>query len=274
MSQEIIIRPKPDWKLIDLFELWRYRELLYIFTWRDIKVRYKQTVLGILWVIFQPLVTTFIFTFFFGRLAKISSGELPYSLFSLCGIIFWTFYSSGLSHASNSMVANENIIKKVYFPKILLPLSSILTSLVDFNINIVLLLILSLYLGYIPHLYGFLIFPLSVGLTMITSFGLGLILASVNVKYRDVSYILPFFIQILLFITPVIYPLSIVSEKNRIIMALNPMSAVVELARFSLNPKYAVYPNLIIISVISSIIIVVIGLWYFRRTEKFFADIV
>ena len=272
--KEIIIRPKSDWILLDLKELWRYRELLFIFTWRDIKVRYKQTILGVLWVIFQPIVTTFIFTFFFGNLAKISSGVLPYSLFSLCGIIFWTFFSTGLSHASTSMVANENIIKKVYFPKIMLPLSSILTSFVDFSINIILLLVLTLYLGYFPHLIGLIIFPLSIGLAMITSFGLGLILASLNVKYRDVGYILPFFIQILLFITPIIYPLAIVSESNRNIMALNPMSAVVELSRFVLNPEYAIYPEVIIISVISSILILVLGLWYFRRTEKFFADIV
>jgi len=271
---EINIRPKPVWKLIDIEEIVRYRELLYIFAWRDIKVRYKQTMLGVLWVILQPLVTTFIFTFFFGNLAKIQSGELPYALFSLSGLIFWIFFSGSLSYACDSMISNENIIKKIYFPKILLPLSSILTSFVDFAVNLILLIIFALVIGYVPHYIGFLIFPFCMILTACTSFGLGLFLSSFNVKYRDVRYILPFFIQILLFVTPVIYPLAIVSGKNRIIMALNPMSSVVELARYVFNSRYAIYPDLILISIISSLLILLFGLWYFKKTEQFFADIV
>jgi len=271
---EIIIRPKSTWKLIDIAELLRYKELLYIFTWRDIKVRYKQTLLGVLWVIFQPLITTFIFTFFFGNLAKISSGDLPYSLFSLCGLVFWTFFSGSLSHASDSMITNESIIKKVYFPKILLPLSSITTGFVDFIINVFLLLLYALILGFIPQLIGLLIFPLGIILTAITAFGLGLFLSSFNVKYRDVRYILPFFIQILLFITPIIYPLAIVSERNRVIMALNPMTTVVELTRLVFDPKYPIYPNVIAISIFSALLLLLFGLWYFRKTEQFFADIV
>src|SRR3989338_1907147 len=144
---KIIIRPTQAWKLVNLEELWRYRELLYIFAWRDIKVRYKQTILGILWVIFQPLVTMIIFTFFFGKMAKIPSGELPYSLFVLCGLVFWNFFSGSLSHASDSLVANEGIIKKVYFPKVLLPLSAVITGFADFIINLILLFIFALFLG-------------------------------------------------------------------------------------------------------------------------------
>jgi lipopolysaccharide transport system permease protein len=172
------------------------------------------------------------------------------------------------------MVANENIIKKIYFPKVLLPLSSILTSFIDFIINLILLLIFATVVGYIPQTTGLLIFPFGIVITAITSFGLGLFLASFNVKYRDVRYILPFFIQILLFLTPIIYPLAIVSERNRSIMALNPMSAVIELTRFVFDPNYAIYPDLIAVSVVSSFLILFFGLWYFRKTEQFFADIV
>ncbi len=271
---EIIIRPKQVWKLIDIAEIWNFRELLYIFAWRDIKVRYKQTILGILWVIFQPLVTMVIFTFFFGKMAKIPSGELPYSLFVLCGLVFWNFFSGSLSHASDSLVANEGIIKKVYFPKVLLPLSAVITGFADLFINLILLFIFAIFLGITVHPIGLIIFPLVIFLTSISSMGLGLMLSSFNVKYRDVRYILPFFIQILLFVTPIIYPLSIVSPTNRIIMAVNPMTSVVEAVRFVFSPTYMLKGELIIVSLISSIFIFIFGLWYFRKTEDFFADIV
>ncbi len=271
---EIIIRPKQVWKLIDFAEIWNFRELLYIFAWRDIKVRYKQTILGILWVIFQPLVTMVIFTFFFGKMAKIPSGELPYSLFVLCGLVFWNFFSGSLSHASDSLVANEGIIKKVYFPKVLLPLSAVITGFADLFINLILLFIFAIFLGITVHPIGLIIFPLVIFLTSISSMGLGLMLSSFNVKYRDVRYILPFFIQILLFVTPIIYPLSIVSPTNRIIMAVNPMTSVVEAVRFVFSPTYMLKGELIIVSLISSIFIFIFGLWYFRKTEDFFADIV
>lgn len=272
--KEIIIKPKKNWQLIDFQELWSYRELFYIFAWRDIKVRYKQTILGIAWVIFQPLITMVIFTVFFGNIAKIPSGDLPYSLFVLIGLVFWTFFSGSLSHASDSMVTNESIIKKVYFPKIILPLSSVITSFVDFLINITFLLIYAIILGFYPHLLIFIIVPMGILLTVITATGIGLFLSSFNVKYRDVRYILPFFIQILLFVTPVIYPLSIVSEQNRIIMALNPMTSVIEGIRFIFSANYMFKPELFLLSFISSVIMLMIGLWYFHKTEQFFADIV
>lgn len=272
--KEIIIRPQPVWRLINLKEIWQYKGLLYIFVWRNIKVKYKQTLLGVLWVIFQPLFTTSIFTIFFGNLAKIPSGEMPYSLFVLSGLIFWSFFSGAISLASDSMISNENIIKKVYFPKIILPLSCIATVFVDFMINLVFLFIYALILGFIPNVLGFIIVPFSIILTIITALGLGLFLSSVNVKYRDVRYILPFFIQILLFITPIIYPLAIVGERNRYIMALNPMTSVVEGIRFVLSRNYMLQPTLVGISVASSILILILGLWYFRKTERFFADIV
>jgi lipopolysaccharide transport system permease protein len=272
--RETIIKPKTKWQLIDLEEIWKFRELFYIFVWRDIKVRYKQTALGILWVIFQPIISTVIFTIFFGNLAKIPSGKLPYSLFVLCGLVFWSFFSSALSHASGSMVANEGIIKKVYFPKIILPLSSVITSFVDFTINFLLLLALALILGYVPQILGLVIFPLAIFITFITAAGFGFFLSSINVKYRDVNYILPFFIQIFLFLTPVIYPLSIVSDRNKYIMAINPMTSVVESVRMVFSGQNFLNPNLILISVISSLVIFLFGIWYFNKTERFFADII
>ena len=272
--KEIIIKPKTRWQLIDIEEIWRYRELFYIFAWRDIKVRYKQTALGILWVIFQPIISMVIFTIFFGNLAKIPSGKLPYSLFVLIGLVFWNYFSATVSHASDSMVANESIIKKVYFPKIILPLSSIVTSFIDFSISMFVLLIVAVFLGFIPNGWFLIVFPLAVFITAITSAGMSLFLSSINVKYRDVRYILPFFIQILLFLTPVIYPLTIISGRNRLIMAINPMTSVIESVRSVFSAQTLINPVLIIISVVSSLFIFVAGLWYFHKTEQFFADIV
>jgi len=269
-----IIRPKSAWRLFDFRELWQYRELLWIFAWRDIKVRYKQTVLGVLWVIFQPLVSTVIFTFFFGRLAKIPSYDLPYSLFVLCGLVFWNFFSNSVSSASASMHTNEGIIKKVYFPKIILPFSSILTSFIDFLINLTMLLIIALILGYPPNAYGLIVFPMAIVITMLTAAGLGFFLSSLNVKYRDVGLIIPFFIQLLLFLSPIIYPLAIVSESNKLIMAINPMTSVIESVRMVFSGRSFIDPRIITISVVSSFALFIFGLWYFKKTEKFFADII
>lgn len=271
---EIIIKPKTSNFFLDLSEIFRYHELLYIFAWRDIKVRYKQTVLGIIWAVLQPIVTMIIFTIFFGNLAKIPSENMPYSLFVLIGLVFWTFFSGSLSHASNSLVDNESIVKKIYFPKIILPISSIITSSIDFGINFIILLLFAIFLGFFPSPWIILVVPLSLMLASITIAGLGLFLSSFNVKYRDVRYILPFFIQILMFLTPVIYPLSIVSPINRYIMAINPMTSVIESVRLVFSKGGMIDPNLILISVVSAVFIFVVGLIYFRRTERFFADIV
>ena len=271
---EIIIRPQSPWKLIDFFDLWRYRELLYIFAWRDIKVKYKQTVFGFLWVIFQPLASTLIFTVFFGKLAKIPSYNLPYSLFVLCGLIFWLYFSGSVSQAANSMLLNQGIIKKIYFPKLILPLSYILTNGLDLVINLIFLFLYAGYLGFMPSASIFFLLPLAFIMTVLTASGLGFLLAAVNVKYRDVNYILPYFIQMLLFITPVIYPVSIVSDINRLILAVNPMSSVVEMIRMVFSNEVQFNPYMVVISFSSSLIIFLFGIWYFKRTELFFADIV
>lgn len=271
---EVIIKAKPKWQLIDLSEIWRYRELFYVFTWRDLKIRYKQTLLGVIYVVFQPIVSTVIFTIFFGNLAKIPSGNLPYSIFVLSGLIFWNFFSGSLTRASNSMLENVNIITKVYFPKIILPLSAIVTFFVDFVINFIIFIGFAAILGYMPNFRIFLILPLAIILTTITIIGVGLLLASINVKYRDVKNILPFLIQIMLFLTPVIYPLSIMDERNRLIMALNPMTTVIEAMRTVFYQEFTLDPSIIFVSVLSAFFFLFIGLWYFRKTEHFFADIV
>lgn len=271
---EIIIKPKNDLISIDFKELWRYRELLYIFAWRDIKIRYKQTLLGVTWVLLQPLMTTFVFTIFFGKLAKIPSDNLPYSLFVLIGLVFWNFFSGSLSRSSNSLLDNENIIKKVYFPRVILPLSSIVVNFIDFLISCVLLLIFSLILGYVPSPTLLIIAPLALIISSLTAGGLGLFLSAVNVKYRDVKYILPFFIQILMFLTPVIYPTSIVRPSNRIIMTLNPMTGVIEAVRTAFSGSNLYDWKILAASTLFSVVIFVIGQLFFKRTERYFADMI
>lgn len=257
-----------------LRELWDSRELLVVFVWRDLAVRYKQTFLGILWVILQPLLSMAIFTIFFGKLAKIPSGALPYALFSLIGLTFWNLFSNSLSKASDSIVANEGIIKKIYFPRLILPISAVGGSLIDFGVNLVLLLIVSLFLGHIPLLVSIIVIPLLAIFTSLSAFAFGLVLSSINVRYRDVRYVLPFFIQISLFLTPIIYPLNIVGETNRLLLAINPMTSVVEVARWLFSGGEFLYPNLLIISFVSTIVVLTVGIIYFKRTENVFTDIV
>lgn len=274
MNNQTLIRPATRFPGIDFNELWNFRELFLIFAWRDIKVRYKQTLLGILWVVFQPLFSTVIFTVFFGNLAKIPSGNLPYSLFVLTGLVYWNFFQSSLSHASNSLIDNENIIKKVYFPKIILPLSSVITSFIDFGINFLLLLIYMLILDIYPTWLLLPVTILGVLIGAIASSGLGLFLSSVNIKYRDVRYILPFFTQILLFVSPVIYPTSIVRPANKILLGLNPMTGVIESVRYSISPSGQYDWSLILISLCSAFTLFIIGIVFFRSTEKYLADVI
>lgn len=271
---EIKIKPIKTNVFLNLNELWRYRELFYIFAWRDIKIRYKQTILGIGWALLQPIASMFIFTVFFGKIAKISSDGLPYSLFVLVGLIFWGFFSNTLTHAANSLIENEGIIKKIYFPRLILPLSAITTSLVDFGISLVLLLLVAFYFGYVPSLWALVIIPLGIAIASLGAAGLGLFLAAFNVKYRDVRYILPFFIQLLIFLTPVIYPLSIVGHLNRLAIAINPISGVIESARKVIGGSISIDYQILAISLVSSILLFTAGLSYFRATEKFFADII
>ncbi len=274
ITQITKITPKFSWTIQDLYDLWHYRELVYIFVWRDIKVRYKQTALGVLWVIFQPIISTIIFTIFFGKLTRISAVSLPYPLFVLSGLIFWTFFSTSLSQASESLIQNESIIRKVYFPKILLPISSVFASLIDVGINIFLLIIAAYIFGFLPSVWTIFLFPAAIILISLTSVGMGLFLSSINIRFRDVRYILPFFIQLTLFLTPVVYPLTIVSQRNKYIMAINPLTTAIELVRQSFSVSPQIDAGMIGISCISVLFFLLTGIWVFYRTERFFADIV
>lgn len=273
MAAVTVIRPKSRWQLLDLSELWRYRELLYIFSWRDIKVRYKQTAIGVVWVLLQPLVNTAIFTVFFGNFANIPSGALPYPIFVLLGLIFWGFFSTSLSHAASSLIENEQLVKKVYFPRELLPISTIGTAFVDFAVTLVLLFILMAVYRVVPTWQFLAFLPIATLIIMITSAGLGLLLASINIKYRDVRYVIPFFLQTLIFVTPVIYPTNIIRPSFQFILSFNPLTGVIDALRSLISTGVISNPQSLLISVVSSLIIFVIGVAYFRRTERYFADI-
>ena len=267
------IKPKKTFSFADIKEIWKYKELLYFFSWRDLKVRYKQTAIGVIWAIFQPFITMVVFTVFFGKLAKMPSDGIPYPIFVYTGLLLWQFFSSALSETSNCLISNQSIITKVYFPRLILPISAVLTKLVDFAIASIILIILMAYYNYLPNLTGLLILPLLLFITFTASVGGGLFLASVNVKYRDVRYALPFFIQMMLFVTPVIYPTSI-AGKYSWILALNPMTGVIKAARAAILGNAPINWTLLLISGVTCLIMLIIGVVYFKKTERYFADIV
>jgi lipopolysaccharide transport system permease protein len=271
--REIVIKPKKIFSFSDLREVWEYRELLYFFTWRDLKVRYKQTAIGALWAIFQPFITMVVFSVFFGGLLQIPSDGVPYPIFVYTGLLFWQFFSSALSDTSNVLITNQAIITKVYFPRLLLPLSSVATKFIDFAIASVILVGMMIYYGYTPHISGLLIIPLLLIITFMASVGFGLFLASINVKYRDVRYALPFFIQILMFVTPVIYPASI-AGKYSWLLALNPMMGVIQSARAALLGTTVLNWTLIGISLAATAVLMLFGIYTFKKTERYFADII
>lgn len=270
---EIIIKPRNNWFSLNFKELWRYRELAFIFAWRDIKVRYKQTAIGVVWAILQPVLMVVIFSFFFGKLAKIPSDGIPYPIFAFMGIVFWNYFSTSLSGASNTIIENENIIKKVYFPRLILPISSALTPLIDLGISLLVLFVFMLYYGMFPTIVGILLLPFLFLIAFLASSGLGLFLASINLKYRDVRYALPFFIQILMYVSPVIYPSSLIGEKFRWIIALNPMTGVIETARVSFFGVTSINFGLLFASFVIALILFLFGVFKFKKTERFFADL-
>jgi len=268
-----IIKPKKTVSLKDFKEVWQYRELLLFFAWRDLKVRYKQTMIGISWAIFQPFLTMVVFSVFFGKLANIPSDGLPYPIFVFVGLLFWQFFSTALSDASNSLITNQSIVTKVYFPRLILPISTILVKFVDFFIAAIILVGLMIYYQYTPNLLGLLILPLLLLISFLAALGGGLFLASINVKYRDVRYALPFFIQILLFLTPVIYPPSI-AGKYAWLLAFNPMTGVIKSARSALLGGAPINWELLAISGLACLALLVAGFIYFKKTERYFADII
>ena len=268
----LIIHPPKKWMPIDLHELWEYRELITSFTLRDVKIRYKQTALGVLWAIIQPLFMMIIFTVFFGGLAKIPSEGVPYPLFVLVALLPWTPFAEGLSRSTSSTVTNANIMTKVYFPRLIMPLSSITSPLVDFAVSLVILIIMMAYYGFVPT-WNIVFLPLFLLLALATSLGVGLWLSALNVKYRDFQYTVPFIIQIWLFVSPVVYSSSLVPESMRLLYSLNPMVSVIEGFRWALLGTGAP-SSMILVSVGMVVVLLVSGAFYFRRMEQYYADIV
>lgn len=274
ISDTIVISPKKAWWRLGFKEIFRYKDLFYIFVWRDIKVRYKQTMVGVAWVLFQPLVTMAIFSVIFGKFAQIPSDGIPYFLFVYFGLIFWTFFSSALTNATNSLIDNESIVKKVYYPKIISPIASVVTASLDFFISFSFFLVLVVFLGIKVSFLSLFLFPFFFLLTFITAVGLGLFTSAFNVMYRDVRLVLPFFIQVLMFITPVIYPLSLLSPSYRYVAALNPLTSVIDSMRRLFFQTGQVETGLLLIGMLSSLLIFCCGLFYFKIVEDRFADII
>lgn len=270
---EYEIKPKEKLSL-GLSELWQYRELFYFFTWRDIKVKYKQTVLGFAWAVLQPFVMMVIFSVFFGKALNVPSENLPYPIFVFSGLLLWNVFSSGLTAAGNSMVSNAGIIKKIYFPRLIIPISSILVSLFDFLMALIIFIGILIYYHPPLNIFKMVIFmPLGLLITIMSTFGVGTLLAALNIKYRDFRYIIPFMIQALLFLTPVIYPVSILTnEWIKYVIAINPMYCAIELFRSGLI-NHPLNMNLLLISFASSLVFFIAGLFYFRKTESYFADL-
>jgi lipopolysaccharide transport system permease protein len=266
------IEATQGWVALRLHELWEYRELLYFLTWRDIKVRYKQTVFGVAWAVIQPFFTMIVFSLFFGKLAKVPSDDLPYPIFSYAALLPWNLFASSLGQSANSLVNSANLIKKIYFPRLVIPLSSVLSGTVDFAIAFTILLGMMIYYGIRPTSTVWLL-PFFLLLTLITALGVGVWLSALNVEFRDVRYVVPFLIQFWLFATPVAYPSSLLTGGWRILYGLNPMTGVVEGFRWALlgtQPPSAMLG----VSAFISLAIFVSGVLYFRRMEKGFADLV
>ncbi|MDF0666265.1 MAG: ABC transporter permease [Nitrospira sp.] len=271
--QVIRIERSQGWVTLQLKELWAYRELLYFLIWRDIKVRYKQTALGVAWAIIQPVFTMIVFSLFFGRLAKMPSDGIPYPLFSYAALVPWTFFSHGLTLASNSLVGSANLIKKVYFPRLSVPIAAVTSGLIDFSIAFMVLLGMMLYYGIVPTL-NVIWLPFLILLTLMTSLGVSLWLSALNVQFRDVRYILPFLTQLWLFATPIAYPSSLLSEPWRTLYSINPMVGVVEGFRWALLEAKTAPGPMLIVSSLAALALLVGGAFYFRRLEKTFADVV
>jgi lipopolysaccharide transport system permease protein len=304
-TKTIVIKASHGWVSLKLGELWEYRELLYFLVWRDIKVRYKQTLLGASWAILQPLTTMVVFSFFFGRLAQVPSDGIPYPIFSYTALVPWTFFAAGLSQSSNSLVSSSGMIKKIYFPRLVVPISGVLVGLPDFLLSYVVLFGMMVYYGIYPTWGLLLLLPLFLLLAGITSLGVGLWLSALNVRYRDIRYIVPFISQLWMFVTPIAYSSTILDRLNQInsrqllhslttmnlsayaqvmtnglkdvvgfVYGLNPMVGVVDGFRWVLLGRGTPPNPIIFVSAVAAVVILITGALYFRRMEKTFADIV
>lgn len=268
-----IIHPSQSWIGLKLSEVWEYRELLYFLGWRDIKVRYKQTILGATWAIIQPFFTMVVFSLFFGRLAKVPSDGIPYPLFSYAALVPWTFFANGLAQSSNSLIGSSNLIKKIYFPRLIIPMASVGSGLIDFVLAFVVLLLMMFYYGMALS-WNIIWLPPLLLLALVTALGVGMWLSAMNVQFRDVRYTIPFLTQIWLFSTPIAYPSSLLSEPWRTLYAINPMVGVVEGFRWALLSTDTAPGPMIIVSSVVALGLLISGALYFKRMEKTFADVV
>lgn len=268
-----IIKPKQNWETINLKELIEYRDLFYFLVLRDLKVRYKQTVLGGLWAIIQPFFTMVVFSLFFGKLAKVPSDGIPYPIFSFAALVPWTFFAQGLTNSSNSLVGSANLITKVYFPRMIIPLASVVSGILDFVIAFAVLIGMMFFYGIYPTI-NIIWLPFLLLLAFITALGVGIWLSALNVEYRDVRYVVPFLVQIWLFATPIAYPGSLLPEPWRTAYGINPMVGVVEGFRWALLRTDTAPGPIIIVSSVVAVLIFIAGSLYFHRMEKTFADVI
>jgi lipopolysaccharide transport system permease protein len=272
-TYKTVIKANSNPFLINWKEIWVNRELFYFLTWRSLKVRYKQTLLGILWIILRPLISMVLFTIVFGNYAKIPSDNIPYPIFVFIGLTFWNFFSPSLSSSSNSLVGNANIIRKIYFPRLMIPISATLSHVVDIVPTLVILAGLLIYYKVVPTLTMILLLPYLLFVIFITALGIGMILAPINAKYRDVRHMLPFIIRLGFFATPVIYPTSMFGGTSQIIRILNPVAEAIEVSRSGFFASKAMDWNTLILSSIIAVLLFLVGVFYFRTQEKTFVDI-
>lgn len=268
-----VIRPSRGWVALHLRDLWEYRELVYFLAWRDISVRYKQTVLGAAWAIIQPFFTMIVFSLFFGRLAQVPSDGVPYPIFSYTALLPWQYFATAMANSSNSLVGSANLLSKVYFPRLVIPLASIVPAVIDFLIAFVVLLAMMLFYGITPT-WNVIWLPLFLLLALITALGVGLWLSALNVEYRDVRYTIPFITQFWMFASPVVYSSSMVPEAWRWLYALNPMVGVIEGFRWALLATETAPGPMVAVSTLAALGLLVSGAFYFKRMEKTFADVV
>lgn len=267
------IKPPSGLVRLNLKEIWQYRDLLYILVMRNIKVRYKQTIVGFAGAIISPFFSMVIFTVVFGKLAKIPSDNIPYAIFVYTGILYWNYFSTALNGASASFLTDAGIIQKVYFPRLILPLSTSITPMIDFAIALAFLGLLMIYYHFVPSVLGFFLIPMLLLITFCTATGIGLLVASLNVRYRDASYALSLFVQVLLYLTPIIYPVSIVPKQFQWLIFINPIAGVVTSARNSMFATAPVNWQILLISLGVSLLLLFLGIIYFRRAESYFADV-
>lgn len=269
----LVIEGSSGWRALSLGEVWRRRELLYFFVWRDLKVRYKQTVLGASWAVIQPLFSMAVFAVFFGKLSRMPSDGVPYPLFSFLGLLPWTYFSSVLSSASNSLVGNAHLITKVYFPRLIVPLAAVASGLADYGVAALTLVPLMAYFRFVPNLPGLLALPLLTLHVFALALGVGLWLSALNVRYRDIKHAVPFLLQLWMYATPIVYPLSIVPSKWRWAVSLNPMAGIVEGYRSAVLTGVW-QTDALLISIAVTAVVLVSGAFYFRKLERTFADVV